>query len=297
MNTTAGYGFGAPTNYGFHEAADINGNGGGNADLGIPIHAIADGEVTSVHNHTTKPTFGNHIHYKIDGIWGTRYVHHAHCQTILKKVGDKVKEGEIIATIGNSGTEWAHDHFAIKKEPTGIDGIATTKELLKKWEDPIAFIEAQMNVSNDALTECLNMHAKLVDEGNAKDQLIKDTNVALETEKGKVKSLEDFKSDLAKLLGTDTQQSNILGEVNNLITKEDHLAKATKRAEEAEKQLKTAEDMFKLKQDHLNTMSTNLGMANVKNQELEKENKELRKNQGDFTVLAKVFGLYICTRK
>ena len=141
-NITAGYGFGDKTNYGYHEGCDVNDNGGGNSDLGKPIYAIADGVVTSVHNHTSVPTFGNHLHYQIDGSWGTRYVHHAHCQDILVKVGDQVKEGQMIAKVGNSGTGFAHDHWAIKKKPTGIDAIASNiTQLNDGWENPVAFVE------------------------------------------------------------------------------------------------------------------------------------------------------------
>lgn len=155
FNTSAGNPFGVKTNYGYHDGDDVNGNGGGNSDIGVPIYAIADGEVVSVHtwatNHgNSKPTFGNHIHIKIDGPWGTRYTHHAHCQVIYKKVGDRVKEGELIARIGNSGTDYAHDHWAIKKEPTGVDGLAATKELLGKWEDPTEFVEKWIGGGNVA---------------------------------------------------------------------------------------------------------------------------------------------------
>ena len=135
-NTEAGYNFGDPTSYGFHDGFDINDKLGGNSDLGKPIYAIADGEITSIHTHTSKPTFGNHVHYLIKGDWGERYIHHAHCQEIFVKIGDFIKEGQKIATIGNSGTEYAHDHWACKKQPTGVDGLATTKERLALWEDP-----------------------------------------------------------------------------------------------------------------------------------------------------------------
>ena len=143
-NITAGFGFGQKTDYGSHEAVDLNDNLGGNNDLGKPLYAIAKGIVTSVHNHTTKPSFGKHLHIKIDGKWGTRYVHYAHCDTVLVKEGDTVEEGQQVATVGNSGTVWAHCHLALKKEPTGIDAIAKTLDDLKKWEDPIKFIEAWM---------------------------------------------------------------------------------------------------------------------------------------------------------
>ena len=143
-NTTAGYGYGDKTDYGSHEAVDLNTNAGGNADLGESLYAIAKGVVTSVHSHTTKPSFGKHLHIKIVGPWGERWVHYAHCNEIFVVEGQEVNEGDRIATVGNSGTVWAHCHLALKKEPTGVDAIAKTLDDLKKWEDPIKFIEAWM---------------------------------------------------------------------------------------------------------------------------------------------------------
>lgn len=127
------------TNY-IHEAVDLNLKSGGDTDLGQPLFAISDGEITSVHNHAGIPTFGNHVHIQHDGPWGRVWSHSAHCQDIFVKLGDKIKEGQKIATLGKSGTQSSHLHFAIKKEPAGVDGIAKTEEDLKKWVDPIEFI-------------------------------------------------------------------------------------------------------------------------------------------------------------
>jgi len=134
-------GFGEKTDYGFHDGVDINLKTGGDTDLGQPLLAIANGQVTSVHEHTTIPTFGKHIHIKIDTPFGERFVHYAHCQKILVPVNAQVAEGQQVAELGKSGTKVAHCHFAIKKQPTGIDGIAKTQEDLAKWENPIEFIE------------------------------------------------------------------------------------------------------------------------------------------------------------
>lgn len=135
-------GYGAKTSYGYHEGADLNLKTGGDSDLGQPLYAIADGVVTSVHMHTTN--FGRHIHIKHDGAWGTVYSHYAHCDRITKQEDEYVKEGELIGYLGKSGTTLAHLHFAIKLEPTGIDAVAKTLEELKKWTDPIKFIEKHM---------------------------------------------------------------------------------------------------------------------------------------------------------
>ena len=161
----SGFGDKRPTYY--HDGADLNLKTGGDTDLGQPIFSIADGIVTSIHNHTTKPTFGNHIHIQHDGPWGTVYCHHAHCQSILVAVGDAVKEGQKIATVGKSGTDLAHDHFAIKLEPTGIDAIAKTLDDLKKWTNPVAFVEKWMK-QTDADCE------KLKEEFKAEQQRLVD---------------------------------------------------------------------------------------------------------------------------
>ena len=165
-NTTAGYGFGDPTSYGFHEADDLNNNAGGNADLGQPLYAITNGQISSVHLHNTSPTFGKHLHLKFEIDGKTYWAHYAHCNEIFVKEGDNVTEGQKIATVGNSGTVYAHCHFAIKNQPTGVDGIAKTKADLTKWESPIKFIEERITDSHaDDLTKMLNWD-HVVDEGN-----------------------------------------------------------------------------------------------------------------------------------
>lgn len=158
-NLTAGNGFGVKTDYGFHEANDINLNGGGNIDLGQSLFAVADGEITSVHQHTGSPTFGKHLHLKFNIDGKDYWAHYAHCDTILVTEGTKVKKGDKIATCGNSGTTFAHLHFAIKNQPTGVDGLAKTSEDLKKWENPIEFIKKHY-----VLEETVTIPQKELDE-------------------------------------------------------------------------------------------------------------------------------------
>lgn len=144
-NNNAGYEFGDATAYGVHDGKDINDNGGGNSDFGKPLLAVASGPIVGVHQHTGQNNFGKHFFLQIDGPWGIRYVHYAHCNELFVKQGQIVKEGDKIATVGNSGTIYAHCHFAIKKKANGMDAIASNKaQLLDAWEDPIAFIEKWM---------------------------------------------------------------------------------------------------------------------------------------------------------
>lgn len=147
FNTTAGNAFGAKVSYGYHSGADINGNGGGNTDTGTPLKAIASGIITSVVYQYSG--YGNHLHLQFKTTDGrTYYAHYCHCQTIYVKAGQTVAEGDLLATLGNTGNStYAHLHFEIKNQPTGIDGIAKTTEDLKKWENPIPFIEKHMIIS------------------------------------------------------------------------------------------------------------------------------------------------------
>ena len=97
-----------------HLGDDWNGTGGGNTDLGDPIHAIADGYVSFSEN--------------VNGGWGNviRIIHfidsnkqveslYAHCDKRLIEAGEFVKKGTQIGTIGtNNGQYLAHLHFEIR---------------------------------------------------------------------------------------------------------------------------------------------------------------------------------------
>jgi len=152
-------GYGAKTAYGYHDGDDLNLKTGGNTDLGQALFAIADGEVTSVHDHTTG--FGKHVHINHRGPWGEVWSHYAHCNEIFVSVGDRVKEGQMIATLGNTGNSMTtHCHFAIKLAPTGIDGVAKTLDDLKKWTSAIAFVERWMHVPVSEVPQVLQKYGK-----------------------------------------------------------------------------------------------------------------------------------------
>jgi chaperonin cofactor prefoldin len=173
-------GFGVKTSYGYHEGTDLNLKTGGDSDLGQELLAIADGEITSVHSHTGIPTFGKHLHLKINTPFGIRWIHYCHCQDILVPEGAKVLEGQLIAKVGKSGTTVSHLHFAIKNQPTGIDGIAKTQDDLLKWEDPIPFIE-----------KCIQKEKEVLNEQALKDKISDlETKVATLNEAVASKSLE-----------------------------------------------------------------------------------------------------------
>lgn len=92
----------------FHAGVDIS---GANA-YGQPVIASADGIVTVA--SYSSGNAGNWIEIKHkDGedIWTTRYMHLA---TIKVKVGDKIKQGDVIGAVGNTGRSTkAHLHFEL----------------------------------------------------------------------------------------------------------------------------------------------------------------------------------------
>lgn len=169
--------FGVKTDYGYHEGDDINLKTGGDTDLGQPIYAISSGEVTSVHSHTGKPTFGKHTHVKHEGPWGVVWCHYAHCNEIFVKEGDQVLEGQRIATVGKTGTGFAHLHWAIKLQPTGVDAIAKTLDDLSKWTNPTEFVlewSRKTNANMDWLKNYFNEHFGIdltKPEGEVRSQL------------------------------------------------------------------------------------------------------------------------------
>lgn len=152
-------GFGNPQSYGFHDGADINLRSGGDTDLGQEVKAIANGRIVYYHFNSHKntsgsfivPTFGLHSVYKIDGPWGTRWVHQTHLDPQDFKTSGDVTEGQIIGRVGKSGTTAAHLHFSIFKVDPGTFGIDnvpnTLTELNQYWEDPITFINTWMTVA------------------------------------------------------------------------------------------------------------------------------------------------------
>ena len=88
----------------YHKGVDIA------ASVGTPIIATKDGEVVT---STYSASAGNYIAiYHGGGI----YSYYMHCSTLSASVGDKVKQGEVIATVGSTGISTGpHLHFAIYK--------------------------------------------------------------------------------------------------------------------------------------------------------------------------------------
>ena len=81
------------------------------AKTGTPIYATGNGKVIRVRK--SRKGYGNHV--KIDHGYG--YVTlYAHMQKYIVKKGQKVKRGEVIGYVGNTGKSVApHLHYEVHK--------------------------------------------------------------------------------------------------------------------------------------------------------------------------------------
>jgi murein DD-endopeptidase MepM/ murein hydrolase activator NlpD len=89
---------------------------------GTPIMAPADGIVSF---SGTKSGFGKVL--VIDHGYGYT-TFYGHCSALKKKVGDKVKRGDVVALVGNTGKSTGpHLHYEVR-----VNGVATnpTKYIL-----------------------------------------------------------------------------------------------------------------------------------------------------------------------
>lgn len=88
------------------------------APEGTEAFAVKNGVVTNVY---TSNTYGNCIKYKTEDGYEIMY---AHLQKALVKKGDKIKAGEKIALVGNTGlSTGSHLHYTIEKEGQLINPI------------------------------------------------------------------------------------------------------------------------------------------------------------------------------
>lgn len=96
----------------FHEGIDID------ASLGKPIQAVLPGEVVRVGEDRNLGRLVQLDHgEKVLTLYG-------HCQEILVKPGDKVDQGDIIAKVGQTGTDHPQVYFEIRVDGQLVDPLA-----------------------------------------------------------------------------------------------------------------------------------------------------------------------------
>jgi murein DD-endopeptidase MepM/ murein hydrolase activator NlpD len=106
-----------------HEGIDIF------AKKGTPVIAVADGEILSKHS---TPLGGKVLWLQPKGKLWTAY--YAHLDKQLVKEGDRVRKGQVIGTVGNTGnvrTTPAHLHFGVYTWEGAIDPYPVVKNAPK----------------------------------------------------------------------------------------------------------------------------------------------------------------------
>lgn len=87
------------------------------ASLGTPIRAVADGVIT--HAGWTPVGYGNLTSIRHNATYSTNYGHQS---KILVKVGQRVKQGQVIGLVGSTGfSTGPHLHFEMVKNGTKIN--------------------------------------------------------------------------------------------------------------------------------------------------------------------------------
>lgn len=140
----------SPTHFG----EDWNGRGGGNTDLGDPVYSMGNGIV--VWAYDVKAGWGNvaiirHAYRDpktgqvkfCDSLYG-------HLREMSVKVGQQVKRGEQIGTIGsNRGMYAAHLHFEIRHNlKIGMHRNSVGRDLTN-WADPTDFINKYRRLNRE----------------------------------------------------------------------------------------------------------------------------------------------------
>jgi len=137
-----------------HFGEDWNGRSGGDSDLGDPVTSTGDGIVTWAYNvqtgwgnvviirHAYRDPANGQVKF-CDALYG-------HLQKIMVKVGQPVKRGQQIGTIGsNSGMYPAHLHFEIRHNiHIGMDRRSVSADL-SNWADPTQFINKYRRLNRE----------------------------------------------------------------------------------------------------------------------------------------------------
>lgn len=134
-----------------HLGEDWNGNGGGNSDLGDPVYSIANGVV--VHAKDIHVGWGNVVIVRhayrdetgkvqmVDSLYG-------HLNEIKVKVGQIVKRGELVGTIGtNHGMYEAHLHLEMHKNLAMGPNRTGFAHDYSNYYSPTHFIESHRTLS------------------------------------------------------------------------------------------------------------------------------------------------------
>jgi len=138
-----------------HMGEDWNGIGGGNTDLGDPVHAVGNGLV--VYAQDFRAGWGNVViirHAYIER-GDTRFIDslYGHLDRIAVRDGQRVERGTRVGTIGTAhGRYPAHLHFEIRKNiRVGMYRSRFARDY-STYHDPTQFVITHQNLSGDNRT-------------------------------------------------------------------------------------------------------------------------------------------------
>lgn len=137
-----------------HFGEDWNGRGGGDSDMGDPVYAMGNGIV--VWAYDVKVGWGNVViirhAYRDPASGKVEYCDslYGHLRDMRVKVGEEVKRGEQIGTIGNNrGMYAAHLHFEVRKNiHVGMRRESVARNF-DNWWDPTSFINKYRRLNRE----------------------------------------------------------------------------------------------------------------------------------------------------
>tara|TARA_B100000530_G_scaffold300884_1_gene221881 strand:- start:66 stop:1046 length:981 start_codon:yes stop_codon:yes gene_type:complete len=126
----------------FHYGMDFS------APIGTPIYATGDGRVEKIKKSRSKKDYGNYILINHGYDYQSFY---AHLDKVLVGKGQKVKRGDIIGHVGNTGKSTApHLHYEVRYKKQKINPINFYHNDLTPAEyEQMLFIASQENQSFD----------------------------------------------------------------------------------------------------------------------------------------------------
>ena len=108
----------------FHHGMDFA------APIGTPIYATGDGTIEKIKKSRSKKDYGNYILINHGYDYQSFY---AHLDKVIVSKGRKVKRGDLIGYVGNTGiSSGPHLHFEIWKGDKSIDPLIYFPEYQKK---------------------------------------------------------------------------------------------------------------------------------------------------------------------
>lgn len=137
-----------------HYGEDWNGRAGGDSDMGDPVYSIADGIV--VWAYDVRAGWGNVVivrhAYRDPATGRVRFCDalYGHLRDMYCRVGQEVKRGDKIGTIGNNrGMYAAHLHFEIRHDITiGMLRNNAPRDM-NHWADPTTFINRYRRLNKE----------------------------------------------------------------------------------------------------------------------------------------------------